>query len=219
LCGQRASLDLTHNNQLEDKGEEWVMNIVENLGSILSRNWWLMLLRGLVAIGFGVLVFAKPQISLLALVYLFGIFVLVDGILGVSVAVHGRNELDSWGVLLLWGLLGIGVGVLAFVRPDITALALLFYIALWAIATGILEIAAAVRLREVIKNEWLLILAGLVSVAFGVWLIARPEAGAQAVLWAIGAYAILLGVLLVLFAFKIRSFVSKVTGAVSGRVA
>jgi len=195
------------------------MNIVENLGSILSRNWWLMLLRGLVAIGFGVLVFAKPQISLLALVYLFGVFVLVDGILGVSLAVHGRNELDSWGVLLLWGLLGIGVGVLAFVRPDITALALLFYIALWAIATGILEIAAAVRLREVIKNEWLLILAGLVSVAFGVWLIARPEAGAQAVLWAIGAYAILLGVLLVLFAFKIRSFVSKVTGAVSGRVA
>ena len=195
------------------------MNIVENLGSILSRNWWLMLLRGLVAIGFGVLVFAKPQISLLALVYLFGVFVLVDGILGVSVAVHARNELDSWGVLLLWGLLGIGVGVLAFVRPDITALALLFYIALWAIATGILEIAAAVRLREVIKNEWLLILAGLVSVAFGVWLIARPEAGAQAVLWAIGAYAILLGVLLVLFAFKIRSFVSKVTGAVSGRVA
>jgi uncharacterized membrane protein HdeD (DUF308 family) len=219
LCGQRASLDLTHNNQLEDKGEECVMNSVENLGSILSRNWWLMLLRGLVAIGFGVLVFAKPQISLLALVYLFGVFVLVDGILGVSVAVHGRNELDSWGVLLLWGLLGIGVGALAFVRPDITALALLFYIALWAIATGILEIAAAIRLREVIKNEWLLILAGLVSVAFGVWLIARPEAGAQAVLWAIGAYAILLGVLLVLFAFKIRSFVSKVTGAVSGRVA
>jgi uncharacterized membrane protein HdeD (DUF308 family) len=195
------------------------MNIVENLSSILSRNWWLMLLRGLVAIGFGVLVFAKPQISLLALVYLFGVFVLVDGILGVSLAVHGRNELDSWGVLLLWGLLGIGVGVLAFVRPDITALALLFYIALWAIATGILEIAAAVRLREVIKNEWLLILAGLVSVAFGVWLIARPEAGAQAVLWAIGAYAILLGVLLVLFAFKIRSFVSKITSAVSGRVA
>jgi len=195
------------------------MNSLENLGSLLRRNWWLMLLRGLVAIGFGVLVFAKPQISLLALVYLFGVFVLVDGILGVSVAVHARNELDSWGVLLLWGLLGIGVGVLAFVRPDITALALLFYIALWAIATGILEIAAAVRLREVIKNEWLLILAGLVSVAFGVWLIARPEAGAQAVLWAIGAYAILLGVLLVLFAFKIRSFVSKVTGAVSGRVA
>ena len=156
---------------------------------------------------------------LLALVYLFGIYVLVDGLLGVSVAIQARKEIDSWGVLLLWGLLGVAVCILAFVKPDITALALLFYIAFWAIATGVLEIAAAIRLREVIKNEWLLILAGLVSVAFGVLLIARPDVGALAVLALIGVYAIVLGVLLVLFAFKIRSFVSKVTGAVSGRVA
>jgi uncharacterized membrane protein HdeD (DUF308 family) len=195
------------------------MNIVENLGSILSRTWWLMLLRGLVAIGFGILVLTKPQISLQVLVYLFGVYALVEGILGVALAVHARNERDSWGLLLLWGLLGVGVGILAFVKPDITALALLFYIALWAIATGVLEIAAAIRLREVIKNEWLLIIAGLVSVAFGVLLIARPDVGVLAVLALIGAYAIVLGALLVLFAFKIRSFVSKVTGAVSGRVA
>ena len=187
------------------------MNIVENLASILSRSWWLMLLRGLVAIGFGILVFAKPQISVLVLVYLFGVYVLVDGILGVSVAIQARNELNSWGVLLLWGLLGVAVGILAFVKPDITALALLFYIALWAIATGVLEIAAAIRLREVIKDEWLLILAGLVSVAFGVFLIARPEPGALVVLSLIGGYAIVFGVLIVIFAFKIRSFVSKVT--------
>ena len=189
------------------------MNIVENLASILSRSWWLMLLRGLVAIGFGILVFAKPQISLLVLVYLFGVYVLVEGILGVSVAIQARNELNSWGVLLLWGLLGVAVGILAFVKPDITALALLFYIALWAIATGVLEIAAAIRLREVIKDEWLLILAGLVSVAFGVILIARPEPGALAVLALIGGYAIVFGVLVVFFAFKIRSFVNKVTRA------
>ena len=185
------------------------MNIVENLGSILSRNWWLMLLRGLVAIGFGILIFLKPQISLEVLVYLFGIYVLVEGILGVSVAIQARDELSSWGVLLIWGLLGIAVGILAFVRPGITALALLFYIALWAIATGFLEIVTAVRLREVIKDEWLLVLAGLLSVAFGVALIARPEAGALAVLWLIGAYAILFGILIVVFAFKIRSFVRK----------
>ena len=187
------------------------MNIVENLASILSRGWWLMLLRGLVAIGFGILVFAKPQMSVLILVYLFGVYVLVEGILGVSVAIQARHELNSWGVLLLWGLLGVAVGILAFVKPDITALALLFYIALWAIATGVLEIAAAIRLREVIKNEWLLILAGLVSVAFGVILIARPEPGALAVLALIGGYAIVFGVLVVIFAFKIRSFVNKVT--------
>jgi uncharacterized membrane protein HdeD (DUF308 family) len=174
-----------------------------------------MLLRGLAAIGFGILVIAKPQISLQVLVYLFGVYALVEGILGVALAIQGRNEIDSWGVLLLWGLLGVAVGILAFMRPDITALALLFYIALWAIATGVLEIAAAIRLREVLKNEWLLILAGIVSVAFGVWLVARPEAGALAVLYAIAVYAILFGVLVVLFAFKIRSYAGKVTDFVS----
>ena len=189
------------------------MNAVETVGSILSRNWWLMLLRGLAAIAFGLLIFAKPQISLQVLVYLFGVYVLVEGILGIAVAVQARGELDSWGVLFLWGLFGVAVGVLTFIKPEITALALLFYIALWAIATGVLEFAVAIRLRELIKNEWLLILAGLVSVAFGVLLIARPEAGVLAVLALIGAYAIVFGVLLVAFAFKIRSFVSKVAHA------
>jgi uncharacterized membrane protein HdeD (DUF308 family) len=189
------------------------MSAVENLGSILARNWWLMLLRGLVAIGFGILVFAKPQISLEVLVYMFGIFVLVEGIVGVAVAVHARNLLDSWGILLLWGLLGIAVGILSFIRPDVTALALVFYIALWALATGVLEIAAAIRLREVLKDEWLLILAGVASVATGLILIWRPDAGALALLWLIGSYAIVLGVLIVLFAFKIRGFVGKVTRA------
>jgi len=147
------------------------------------------------------------------MVYLFGVYVLVEGILGIAVAVQARGELDSWGVLFLWGLFGVAVGVLTFVKSEITALALLFYIALWAIATGVLEIAVAIRLRELIKNEWLLILAGLVSVAFGVLLIARPEAGVLAVLALIGAYAVVFGVLLVVFAFKIRSFVSKVAHA------
>ena len=187
--------------------------VAENLGSVLSRNWWHLLLRGLVAIGFGILIFAKPNISLQVLVYLFGLYVLVEGVVGVSLAVQTRDLYDSWGALLLWGLLGIAIGILAFVKPDITALALLFYIALWAIASGVLEIVAAVRLRELISNEWLLIIAGLVSAAFGVWLIMQPENGALAVLWAIGAYAILFGVLIVVFAFKIRSFVGKVVRA------
>ena len=189
------------------------MSSLENLGSILSRNWWLMLLRGCAAIGFGILIMAQPQISLLVLVYLFGTFAMVEGVLGVSVAIEARHHLSSWGMLLLWGLLGVAVGGLAFVRPDITALALLFYIALWAIATGALEIAVAVRLREVLKNEWLLILAGAASVVFGVLLIARPGAGALAVLSLIAAYAIVFGVLVVLFAFKIRGVVGKLTGA------
>jgi uncharacterized membrane protein HdeD (DUF308 family) len=188
---------------------------IKNLGSVLSRNWWLMLLRGLVAIGFGVFVIMKPQTSLPVLVYLFGIYALVEGVLEVAVAIEGRNQVDSWGLLLLWGLLGVAVGILAFTKPDFTALALLYYIALWAIATGVLEIAAAIRLREVISNEWWLFLAGIVSVAFGVWLIARPDTGEVTLLYAIGIYAILYGVLVVLFAFKIRSYVGKVTGYVA----
>jgi uncharacterized membrane protein HdeD (DUF308 family) len=189
------------------------MSSLENLGSILSRNWWLMLLRGCVAIGFGVLVLAEPQISLLVLVYLFGTFAMVEGVLGVSVAIEAHRELSSWGMLLLWGLLGVAVGSLAFARPDVTALALLFYIALWAIATGALEIAVAIRLREVMKNEWLLILAGIASVVFGVLLVAQPGAGALAVLSLIAAYAIVFGILVVLFAFRIRSFVGRLAHA------
>src|SRR6516165_9821634 len=190
-------------------------NLETNIGAVLHRQWWLLLLRGIVAIAFGVLTFMRPGITLQALVWLFGIYVFIDGLLGAWLAVQGRKEVEDWWVLLLWGLLGIGIGILAFVKPDLTALALLFYIALWAIATGVLEIVAAVRLRKVISGELWLILAGIVSVAFGVWLVARPEAGALAVLWAIGIYAIVFGVLVVLFAFKIRSYVGKVTDFVS----
>jgi uncharacterized membrane protein HdeD (DUF308 family) len=109
-------------------------------------------------------------------------------------------------MLLLGGLLGIGVGVLTLFHPGVTALALLFYIAIWAIATGVLEIVAAIRLRKEIEGEWLLGLAGAASVLFGALLIARPEVGALAVLWLIAAYAIVFGVILVLLAFKARGF-------------
>jgi uncharacterized membrane protein HdeD (DUF308 family) len=106
-------------------------------------------------------------------------------------------------------LLGIGVGVLTFLAPALTALALLFYIAIWAIATGVLEIVAAIRLRKEIENEWMLIVAGLASVVFGVLLMAQPAAGALALLWLIASYAIFFGVLLVILAFKVRGFVAK----------
>jgi uncharacterized membrane protein HdeD (DUF308 family) len=112
--------------------------------------------------------------------------------------------------MLLRGLLGIGVGILAFVEPGVVALALLFYIAIWAIATGVLEIAAAIRLRKEIEGEWLLILAGLLSVMFGILLMAQPGAGALSLLWLIASYAVVFGVLLVLLAFKARRFASMV---------
>ena len=181
------------------------------LASILSNSWWLLLLRGLVAIAFGVLTWFQPGISLAALVLLFGAYVLADGVLATWTAIAGHRYHDAWWVLLLEGLLGIGIGILTFVAPGITALALLFYIAIWAIATGVLEIAAAIRLRKEVQGEWLLILAGLASVVFGVLLIWQPGAGALAVLWLIASYAIVFGVLLLILAFKSRGFVELVT--------
>jgi uncharacterized membrane protein HdeD (DUF308 family) len=183
------------------------MNPIEQrLASVLSRHWWLLLLRGLAAIIFGVLTWTQPGISLAALVLLFGAYSMVDGIFATWAAIAGAKDHDFRWVLVLEGLLGIGVGILTFVAPGITALALLFYIAIWAIATGVLEIAAAIRLRKEIKNEWVLVLAGLASVLFGFVLAMHPGAGALTLLWLIASYAVVFGVLLVVLAFKTRRF-------------
>ncbi len=176
----------------------------QNLAAALGRNWWLLLLRGLVAIVFALLTWAQPGVSLAALVLVFGIYVLADGLLGVWSAIAKRRDNRHWWLLLLWGLVGIVVGVMTFIMPGITGLVLLMYIAAWAMITGVLQIVAAIRLRKEIKGEWLMILSGLVSVAFGVLLFLQPGAGALAVAWIIAAYAFIFGVLMVLLAFKVR---------------
>ena len=183
------------------------------LAVILSRTWWALLLRGLVAIAFGVLAWRNPGISLATLVLLFGVFTLADGILGVWTAIAGRGEHDDWWVLLLGGLLGVGIGILTFAAPGITTLALLFYIAVWAIATGALQIVAAIRLRQEIQGEWLLVLGGLLSVVLGVFLMARPGEGAVAVVRIIAAYAVIWGVVLVMLAFRVRKLALRVQPA------
>ncbi|HMA06386.1 MAG TPA: DUF308 domain-containing protein [Ramlibacter sp.] len=185
------------------------MNI--QMGTILSRNWWVLLLRGLAAIAFGVLAWLQPGVSLAVLILLFGAYAMADGILGVWTAIAGFDENDHWGVLLLGGLVSVGVGVLTFLVPGITALALLFYIAAWAIAKGVLEIVAAIRLRKELEGEWLLILGGLASVLFGVFLMAQPGRGAVALIWLIATYAVVFGILLVLLAFKVRTFGGRAT--------
>ena len=178
----------------------------QQLASIFSRNWWVLLLRGVVTIAFGVLIWLQPGVSLVTLLLLFGAFSMADGVLGVWGAVAGRKKNEDWWALLLWGLVGIGVGILTFAAPGVTAIALLFYIAIWAITTGVLQIVAAIRLRKEIQGEWLLILAGLASVVFGVLLMAQPGSGALALLWLIAAYAVAFGVILVILALKVRRF-------------
>jgi uncharacterized membrane protein HdeD (DUF308 family) len=179
--------------------------VEQNLSTILSRSWWLVLLRGVAAIVFGVLTWFYPAITLTVLMLFFGAYLLVDGALSVWTAISGRRHHEYWWVLLLGGMVGIVVGIFTLVIPGITALALLFYIAIWAVATGVLQIVAAIRLRKEIQGEWLLILSGLLSVIFGLLLIMQPRVGALAVLWLIAVYAVLFGILLVLLAFRMRS--------------
>lgn len=183
------------------------MNGIEkSLGAIMRRNWWMFLLRGIFAIAFGILTWFLPGISLATLVLLFGAYSMADGIFGLWTAIAGRKEHDDWWVLLLGGLLGIGIGIITFLAPGLTAIALVFYIAIWATATGVLEIVAAIRLRKEIKDEWMLILGGLASVVFGVLLVVQPAAGALALLWLIASFAIVFGVLLVMLALRAKSF-------------
>jgi len=184
-------------------------DLAMDLARTLARHWWVVLLRGLVAIAFGVLTFTRPALSLAALLLFFGAFVFADGLLHVWTAVSDKEHENRW-LLLLGGLLGIGVGLLAFFTPGLPAIAVLFYIAVWAVATGLLDIVAAVRLRKQIQGEWMLGLGGLCSVAFGVVLIARPAVGALAVLWIIAAYAVAFGVILTLLSFRLKGLAKKV---------
>ena len=167
----------------------------------LSRNWWAVSLRGLAGILFGIITFIAPGISLAALVLLFGAYAFADGVLAIVTATRRRGN-DRWGMLLLEGLVGVAAGVLTLLWPGITALALLYVIAAWALVTGGFEIAAAIRLRKVITGEWILGLSGILSVALGVLLILAPGPGALAVVIWIGAYAFVFGVLL--FALGLR---------------
>jgi uncharacterized membrane protein HdeD (DUF308 family) len=176
-----------------------------SVAEMLRRNWWLLALRGLAAVIFGVLAFVWPGITLLTLIWLFGAFALVNGILSLVLATKAPKGYPRFGSLILGGLLGILAGLLTFVMPGITALGLLILIAAWALITGILEIVAAIKLRKTITGEWMLILAGLASVAFGILLILQPAAGALVMVLWIGAYALVFGILLFVLAFKMRS--------------
>ena len=165
-----------------------------------QHNWWLMLLRGIFAIIFGLIALLVPRIALLALIYLFAAYALIEGILALTIAIAERNRLPRWGWLVVDGIAGIIVGILAFVWPGLTALVLLYFVAAWAIVTGIMEIAAGFT-----TGSWLLVLAGLLSVIFGIILFVHPGAGLLAVLWVLGIYAIIYGVVVIVHAFQLRA--------------
>jgi uncharacterized membrane protein HdeD (DUF308 family) len=185
------------------------MNIALPMLTMLRKYWWTILLRGIIAIMFGIAAFVWPGMTILFLISLFGVYALLDGSISVIIGIEQYGQQERWWATLLQGIAGIIVGLLTFLWPQVTGLVLLFFIAAWAILTGLFEIMAAIRLRKVIVGEWLLGLSGVISVLFGITLFVHPAAGALAVIWVIGIFAILNGLLLIFLSLRIKSAVAQ----------
>jgi uncharacterized membrane protein HdeD (DUF308 family) len=171
----------------------------------LKRHWWVPVIRGVAAIVFGIIAFVYPGLTIATLVLFFGAWVLIDGIFRIVGAIGHRASDPDWGWQLVIGIVGIIVGLLTFHAPQITALALIIYVAAWALMIGASEIVLAIKMRREIKGEWFLILMGLASIVFAVLLLWNPIAGAAAVIWLIAWYAVVLGILAIFFGFRLRS--------------
>jgi uncharacterized membrane protein HdeD (DUF308 family) len=176
----------------------------------LIRNWWMPVVRGALGILFGLLVFAYPQTAVTVFVYLFGAYMLLDGIVALTMAFdvsRGR------GWLILSGIAGIAAGILTFLYPSTTALALVYIVAAWAILSGIFEVIAALEWREVLGDAWMLGLAGVLSIIVGVLLVSSPSAGLLAWAWLIGIYAIGYGVLYIVAGLRIKNLQPSQSGS------
>lgn len=171
----------------------------------LASHWWVLVVRGLASIVFAILAFVLPNVTFSVLVLLLGALFLVDGAFATLLGLRMRGEDDDWWVVLLEGLLGFGLGIATFVQPEFTASLLIFFVSLWCLVTGVFEIAAAIKLRKEIDNEWLLGAAGAVSIALGVLMLVNPNAGAISITWWIGAYALLFGLMLLGLGWRVRS--------------
>jgi uncharacterized membrane protein HdeD (DUF308 family) len=169
----------------------------------LAQNWWTLVLRGIAAIIFGILAYLWPGITFTVLVLFFGAYALWDGVFALIGAFRTEGE-RRWS-LVLEGVVGIAAGLITFFWTGAASLALLLVIGAWAIVTGIFEIVSAIRLREEIEGEWLLLISGVLSVLFGIALAIWPAAGLVAVTWMIGAYSIVFGVLLTMLGFRLRN--------------
>lgn len=162
----------------------------------LTQFWWLIVLRGVVSIAFAVVAFTNPKLAFQALVLVLGVFLLADGITSAYLGARMRGHDDDWWAILLEGLLGIGLGLVALINPELTAEGLILVLAVWFLVTGVFEITTAIKLRKELEHEWLLGLAGVVSIGLGALMMINPNAGAISIMWWLGIYAAVFGLLL-----------------------
>jgi uncharacterized membrane protein HdeD (DUF308 family) len=188
-----------------------------NMFTQLFHDWWLIAVRGALAIVFGILALFWLEPTKLVLVLLFGVFSIVDGIFAIATGTASRGYFERWWALLLEGITGIVIGVLAFYWPDVTALVLLYFIAVRAITTGFFEVLAAIEFRQVFPGEWTMIIGGLLPVLLGTLLFVFPAEGTVSLVWLISIYAILAGLIELIFAFRLWSLLREFeTAVVSG---
>jgi uncharacterized membrane protein HdeD (DUF308 family) len=187
---------------------------------LLARNWWVFAVRGVIAIALGVLAFVDPEFTVRLIVALFAAYLLVDGISLLASYIRGDTEARraGWTILVL-GILGVGAGIAAFVWPGITAIWLLSLVAVWAIFMGVFQLVAAIRLRREIEGELLLAIGGLISIAFGAYLIVNPSAGLLALVWVVGFWAVSFGIVNLIFAWRLRSLDPRATDVDRGAAA
>jgi uncharacterized membrane protein HdeD (DUF308 family) len=173
------------------------------MAAVFASRWWAVLLRGLVAIAFGIVAFTWPGVTVATLVALFAFYAIMDGIFSLFTAIGGRRHDHRW-LLALEGVVGIWAGIVMLRAPGVTAIFLVFFISIWAMATGFLRIVEAIRLRKEISGELWLILSGVLSILFALMLMARPLVGVISLIWVLAAYALLMGIVMVILSFELR---------------
>lgn len=173
--------------------------------TVLAKYWWTFALRGVLAVLFGITAWVWPGLTLATLIWITGIWLVIDGVFAIIAAVMNRNNVDRIWPLILIGLAGIGFGVFIMAYPGFTVVWMIVTIGIYAIVSGVSGIFHAIKLRDEIENEWSMGFFGLVSVVFGIMMIAFPGAGALSLIWVIAIYAIVIGVTEIMFGFKLRS--------------
>ncbi|QKF65021.1 HdeD family acid-resistance protein [Campylobacter corcagiensis] len=183
------------------------MEVLEkNLALAMSKNWWVVLIHGIVGILFGLMLFTMPLMSILVLVYMFAFMLIFDGGISAYIGVKLKDKTSEWWVVVFGGIIGIILGIISMLYPNITAVALLMMVAIWTIIAGITKILIAIKLRKEINGEIFIILSGVLSVLVGLFLIVRPLSGMVALAWVAGFFATFYGVLLVIASLKLKKY-------------